>query len=199
MSRDLLSPATTTLAALVRGVRDEQLDAVTPCGGLTVGALLDHIDSLSLAFAAAGRKERLPDGGSAPTPDASRLGHDWRERLPGQLDALAEAWATAAAWDGMTQVGGGEMPAAVAGAAALDEVLVHGWEVAVATGRAYPGEDPALAEGLGTAFAWVQGVAGQNPEGTPGLFGPALPAAQDAPLFHQLLALTGRDPGWRPA
>jgi uncharacterized protein (TIGR03086 family) len=189
-----LKPATSALAALVRGVRDDQLTAVTPCGGITVGELLDHIDNLSLAFAAAGTRQFLPDGGAPRPPDATRLGTDWRERLPAQLDGLAAAWQPAGAWDGSTQVGGGEMPAPVAGAVAADEVLVHGWDLAVATGQPYPGDDPSLAGPLMTAYDWANAVAEQNPGGTPGLFGPPVDVPGDAPLMDRLLGLTGRQP-----
>jgi uncharacterized protein (TIGR03086 family) len=192
-----ISPAASTLTELVRGVRDEQLGALTPCGGLTAGQLLDHIDSLSLAFAAAGRKQKLPGGGAAPEPDAARLGTDWRDRLSTQLAELVRAWESAEAWDGTTVIGGGEMPAGVAGAAAADELVVHGWDLAMATGQRYPGEDPALQEGIRTAYEWAGGVAAQHPDGTPGLFGPANPVPADAPLIDRLLGVTGRDPGWR--
>ncbi|MCC9308471.1 TIGR03086 family metal-binding protein [Kitasatospora sp. RB6PN24] len=189
-----LAPATSALAALIREVKDGQLTAPTPCGGLTVGELLDHIDGLSIAFAAAGAKEDRSDGGRPRTPDASRLGADWRDRLAAQLDALAEAWRPADAWRGTARVGGGEMPAEVAGAAAVDEVLVHGWDLAVATGQRFPGEDPALAEALETAYAWVRTVVEQQPNGSPGLFGAPVPVAADAPLADRLIGLTGRRP-----
>lgn len=194
-----LRPATTALAVLVQGVREDQLSATTPCGGITVGELLDHIDNLSLAFAAAGTRQLLPDGGAPRPPDASRLGTDWRDRLPAQLDGLAVAWQPAAAWDGSTRVGGGEMPAPVAGAAAADEVLVHGWDLAVATGQRYPGDDPSLAGPLTTAYDWARAVAEHNPGGTPGLFGPPVDVPDDAPVMDRLLGLTGRHPGWQPA
>jgi uncharacterized protein (TIGR03086 family) len=184
------------MAVTIRGIRDDQLDTRTPCGGITVGALLDHVDSLCVAFAAAGAKQRLADGGQAPAPDASRLGADWRDRIPARLDTLADGWRAAAAWEGMTQVGGGEMPARIAGAAAIDEVLVHGWDLAAATGHGFPGDGPALAETVAAAYAWAQSVVEQNPGGTPGLFGPPVKVAEDAPAFSRLLGLTGRDPGW---
>ena len=191
-----LYPATSALAQLVRGVRDDQLGDPTPCGGLTVGDLLDHIKSLSFAFAAAALKERSEDGNAGPAPDAARLGADWRELLPARLERLAAAWAEAEAWSGETVVGGGRMPAEVAGAAVVDELIVHGWEVAVATGQPYPGDDPALSEALQTAYTWVDSVVAQNPGGTPGLFGPPLRVAADAPPLDRLLALSGRDPRW---
>jgi uncharacterized protein (TIGR03086 family) len=193
-----LRPATSVLAELVQGVRDDQLTTLTPCGGITVGELLDHIDNLSLAFAAAGSRQPLPDGGAPRPPDAARLGTDWRDRLRVQLDALAAAWQPPGAWDGTTVVGGGEMPAPVAGAAAADEVLVHGWDLAVATGQRYPDEDPSLAGPLTTAHAWASAVAEQNPGGTPGLFGPPVDVPGDAPVMDRLLGLTGRQPGWQP-
>lgn len=191
-----LYPATSALAKLVRGVRDEQLGDPTPCGELTVGDLLDHVKSFSYAFAAAALKERSEDGNAAPEPDAARLGTDWRERLPARLERLAAAWDAAEAWSGETVVGGGRMPAQVAGAAAADELIVHGWEVAVATGQPYPGDDPAMARAMQTAYAWVESVVAQNPDGTPGLFGPPLRVAADAPALDRLLALCGRDPRW---
>lgn len=194
-----LRPATSTVAGLVRGVRDQQLTAPTPCGGLTVAALLDHFGSLCTAFTAAGTREFLPGGGQAPVPDGSRLGPGWRTSLPARLSGLAFAWQQAAAWEGVTQVGGGEMPAPVAGAAAADEVLVHGWELAVATRQPFPGSDPALAEAVELAYAWVRSVTEQNPGGSPGLFGPPVPVPDGAAPFDRLLGLTGRDPGWQPS
>ena len=142
-----LGPAADRLAAVVRDVSDDQLGEPTPCEGMTVGELLDHIDGLSVAFAAAARKIPLEGGGRPPVPDASRLGEDWRDRIPARLAELAEAWREPSAWTGTAEIGGGVLPAEVAGTSALDEILVHGWDLAVATGSAYPADDPALTEG----------------------------------------------------
>jgi uncharacterized protein (TIGR03086 family) len=193
-----LQPASKALAGIIRSVRDDQLSAATPCRGTMVGELLDHVDSLCVAFTAAAVKETRDDGGRAPVPDASRLGTDWRQRLPARLDELAQAWRPATAWTGTTRAGGNELPAQVAGCAALDEVIVHGWDLAVATRQPYPGDDPALAEALQTAYTWVRSVVEQNPHGSPELFGPPVPVPDDAPLLDRLLGLTGRDPAWRP-
>ena len=193
-----LRPATGALADIIRGVRDDRLGAPTPCSNTTVGELLDHIDSLCAAFAAAANKSFREDGGRAPVPDASRLGTDWRQRLSARLDELAQAWQPATAWTGMTQAGGNELPAEIAGSAALDEVIVHGWDLAVATGQPFPSDDPALAEALQTSYAWVRSVVEQSPHASPGLFGPPVPVPDDAPLLDQLLGLTGRHPSWRP-
>jgi uncharacterized protein (TIGR03083 family) len=86
-----LRPATAALAVIIRQVRDEQLAAPTPCRGITVGELLDHVDSLCGAFTAAATKTRREDAGRPRVPDASRLGEDWRHRRPARLDELAQA------------------------------------------------------------------------------------------------------------
>ncbi|MFJ9605898.1 TIGR03086 family metal-binding protein [Kitasatospora sp. NPDC101176] len=192
-----LRPTTAVVAGLVRGVRDDQLTAPTPCGPLTVGELLDHLAGLSEAFHDAAAKTVRADGGGARVPDATRLDRDWRESLPARLAALAEAWQPAGAWTGTATVGGGEMPAEVAGAAAIDEVLVHGWDLAVATGQRFPGDLPALAPAIGSATAWVRTVAEAHPDGLPGLFGPPVAASAATPM-ERLLTLTGRAPSWSP-
>ena len=189
-----LVPATNTLAALVGGIHDDQLTGPTPCSDTSLGDLLDHVDGLSLAFAAAASKSPLPGGSQGPSADGSRLGDDWRQRIPDRLTALAHAWRDQDAWTGMTQAGGIEMPGEVAGLVALDEVVVHGWDIAAASGQPFDC-DPGL---LQATYEFVQASVAENPQGTPGLFGPPVPVADDAPLLDRLIGLTGRDPSWRP-
>jgi uncharacterized protein (TIGR03086 family) len=190
-------PATAALTAIIQEIKDDQLELDTPSSG-TVGELLDHVESLCLAFTAAATKTRLPGGSSAPTPDASRLGADWRQRLPERLAALAEAWRPPSAWAGTAEAGGNDMPAEIAGLSGLDEVIVHGWDLAVATGQPYPDTDPALDASIAAAYGWVETVVAQQPGGIPGLFGPRVSVPEDASLLHRLLGLTGRSPGWHP-
>ena len=188
-----LAPATRTLTDLVRGVRSDQLAGRTPCEAMSIGDLLDHVDGLSMAFAAAARKTPL-SASSGTSVDASHLGSDWPERIPGRLAELAEAWRDDTAWTGMTRAGGVDMPGEVAGVVALDEVVLHSWDLAVATGQPYSCPD-ALVE---AAYGFVASAVEQNPGGTPGLFGPPITVAADAPLLDRLVGLAGRDPGWQP-
>ena len=48
------------VARVVAGVRDEQLTGPTPCADMSVAALLDHLDGLTVAFRAAA--EKSPSG-----------------------------------------------------------------------------------------------------------------------------------------
>jgi uncharacterized protein (TIGR03086 family) len=189
-----LSPATEMLSRVVLDIDDDQLGAPTPDGDATVADLLDHINSLSQAFAAAAAKD-VAGSRPAPRADGSRLPPDWRVRIPEQLAALAVAWQSEAAWTGMTKAGGIDMPGEVAASVATNEVIVHGWDLAAGTAHEYTA-DPEL---VGVAIAYVEPTAQQNPDGVPGLFGPAVPVSDGSPPLHRLLGLTGRDPAWRPA
>ena len=97
-----LGPSAARLAALLDGIADADLVRPTPCADTSVGDLLDHVDGLTLAFTNAARKEGRTGPASA---DASRLGDDWRQRIPARLDALVKAWHEPAAWDGTTDAG----------------------------------------------------------------------------------------------
>jgi len=60
-----LDPAADEVIRLLNGVTDDQLTGATPCADTSVGALLDHLMGLSLAFAWAARKSTRPQGRAA--------------------------------------------------------------------------------------------------------------------------------------
>jgi len=188
-----LEPAARRLATLVEGVPAGALDAPTPCPKYSVGDLLDHIGGLALGFAAAARKEGTDSTSQGPSGDAARLQPAWRDEIPRRLSALAAAWREPDAWTGMTRVGGVDLPGDVAGVVALDELVVHGWDLAQATGQRYECDPGSLAavHGFVEQFA-APGMAPQRD----GLFGPVVTVADDAPLLDQVIGLAGRDPHW---
>ena len=195
MSQIDLEPATRRLAALVAAVPADALDGPTPCPEYTAGDLLDHIGGLALGFAAAARKDRTEITAQAPSGRASRLERDWRVDIPRRLDTLAQAWRDPDAWTGMTRVGGVDLPGEVAGVVALDELVVHGWDLAHATDQPYECDRPSL----DAVHGFVQQFAA--PEMAPqreGLFGPVVTVAGDAPLLDRVIGLAGRDPHWCP-
>jgi uncharacterized protein (TIGR03086 family) len=188
-----LEPAARRLADLVGGVPDGLLDAPTPCPAYTLGDLLDHVGGAALAFTGAAVKDTGDVTSHAPSGDVSRLGDDWRTRIPRDLLALAAAWRDPDAWTGMTKAGGVELPGEVAGLVALDEIVVHGWDVARATGQAYDCDTASLEAVL--AFVSQFSEPGQE-EMRAGLFGPVVEVPEDAPLLDRVIGLTGRDPAW---
>ena len=180
-------PATTRLAGLLANVSDEQLSAPTPCELYTLGALLDHINGLSVAFTWAATKAPESRGNAGPSGDASRLPDDWRTRIPRQLAALAEAWTEPSAWEGMTRVGGVDLPAPAAAGFGLNEVVVHGWDVSRASGQPYDADSRSVAACIGLLS---QGGARE------GIFGPMVEVADEASALDRLVGLTGRHPSW---
>ena len=95
----------------------------------------------------------------------------------------------------MTRAGGIDLPAEIAGLVALDEVVIHGWDVAVSSGQRFDYDS----ESLGVVHGFVlrircapAGVVGD------GVFGPVVPVPDEAPLLDRVVGLAGRDPGWSP-
>jgi uncharacterized protein (TIGR03086 family) len=191
-----LEPATQEVCRLLDEVRDAQLGDPTPCEGYPVAALLDHIAGLSLAFTWGARKSAPPQAGPAGAPRASaeNLDPGWRTVIPERLAELARAWREPAAWVGMTEVAGVSMPGETMGTVALDEVVLHGWDLARATGQEFRC-DPASAQAV---LAFTEAAA--RPEAAAmrdTLFGPVLAVPADAPVLDRALGLAGRDPAWR--
>jgi uncharacterized protein (TIGR03086 family) len=186
-----LGPAATRMAALIRNISDDRLAGLTPCAEYSLGDLVDHVGEFALAFAAAARKDVANSGTQGPSPDASHLVDDWRTRIPADLDALAEAWREPEAWTGMTQAGGIDLPGEVAGIVALDELVLHGWDVARASDQPYEC-DP---ESLEAVQGFVEQFSAPGAD-RGGLFGPVVDVPDDAPRLDRVIGLAGRDPNW---
>jgi uncharacterized protein (TIGR03086 family) len=184
-----LRPATDRMIRIVTGIPDDALGAPTPCAAYTVGDLLDHVAGFAVAFRHAAEKDPLD---AAAAGDGQNLAPDWRTRIPADLDAMARAWDKADAWDGMTQVGGVDLPGDVCGLVGLGELVLHGWDLAQATGQ------PAAFEGpeLEPLFVTVSGFA---EAGVEGLFGPSVAIADRAPMLDRIVGVSGRDPQWQPS
>ncbi|PZT77491.1 MULTISPECIES: TIGR03086 family metal-binding protein [unclassified Streptomyces] len=187
-----LEPAARRITAQLDAVDDSALGAATPCPGVTVGALLAHVEGLALAFRDAARKELGPSTDTAPAVESGVLEAGWRTALPAALDALVAAWRAPAAWEGMTRAGGVDLPGQVAGMVALNELVLHGWDLAKATGQPFGAEDAHLHSSL----ALLAELGGGPPAASP--FGPPVPVAEDAPLLDRAVARSGRRPDWRP-
>ncbi|MGW2961988.1 TIGR03086 family metal-binding protein [Streptomyces sp. NPDC001220] len=186
-----LGPQARIVAMLAQGVTDEQLTASTPCPDYVVGHLLAHVAGLSVAFRDAAHKTPGTTTDHRPDGTLPELGPGWRRELPEALDALARAWREPSAWGGMTRAGGMDLPGEVAAAVAADELVVHGWDLARATGQEYV-PDPVALE---AAYGFLRAAAEMTDRGP---FGPLVPVPENAPLLERAIGLSGRDPGWKP-
>ncbi|MCX4445937.1 TIGR03086 family metal-binding protein [Streptomyces sp. NBC_01789] len=187
-----LEPAARRITAQLDAVDDAALGAATPCPGVTVGALLAHVEGLALAFRDAARKDLGATTDNAPSVESGVLEPGWRTTLPAALDEMVAAWRSPDAWEGMTRAGSVDLPGQVAGMVALNELVLHGWDLAKATGQPFDAEDAHLHNSLA-----LLAELGDNPPAT-APFGPPVPVAENAPLLDRAVARGGRRPDWRP-
>lgn len=173
-----LRPACAALGGVLAGVTTEQLTAPTPCSEYTVSDLVDHLDEVSQGFAALARKDT---GEPTSTDDLALVAE--------HVTALGEAWAEPSAWQGSTDAGGGlELANEVWGRIALTEVVVHGWDLATATGQPFDVPEQTLRACLAHVTEFVPNAP------VPELWGPAVAVPPDAPLLERIVATTGRTP-----
>lgn len=187
-----LDAAAQAVTTVVSNVSDDQLDGPTPCPDYTVEDLLFHVLGLSAAFKGTADKD-FGQATSTPPGEADFvLPDDWRDQIPKQLDALAVAWRNPAAWEGMTQAGGVELPAGIAAQVALNELTMHGWDIARATGQDFSLDDATLQVSHDLLYP------GDDQSEREPIFGPVVKVPDDAPLLDQVVGLGGRDPHWTP-
>ncbi|GHJ38415.1 TIGR03086 family metal-binding protein [Streptomyces sp. TS71-3] len=187
-----LRPQVRVLARLAERVTDEQLAGRTPCPEMAVRNLIGHLAGLAVAFRDAARKDLGATTATPPDRTLPDVGPDWRATLPEVLDELAGAWLDPDAWAGETRAGGVDLPGAVAGLVVSDELVVHGWDLARATGQDYAPDEAALR----AAHAMLAPSAQDPSRG--GIFGPVVPVPDGAPLLDRVIGLSGRDPRWSP-
>lgn len=172
-----LGPAAAEMSRLVSGVRDDQLVRPTPCSDWRVADLLAHVHQFATVFALNARKQQ------ATPPE--HLVDGWRELIPERLDDLALAWRRESAWQGRVSAGGVDMDAADNAVVGVEELTVHGWDLARATGQDLRVDDACLDQ-VDRFFE----LFGDGP------FGAAVPAPTGATRLDRTVALTGRDPSW---
>ncbi|MFG3056150.1 TIGR03086 family metal-binding protein [Kitasatospora sp. NPDC048239] len=187
-----MAQAAAEAARIAHGVRAEQLDGPTPCADFDTRALVNHwVLYTSHGLEHRARREQLPQELTERDFTADPA---WAEGYAKQLDRAVAAWADPQAWEGEIDLGGGAaMPATAIARMLIAELLVHGWDVAAATGRPVEVTDELarvvleLVEEYAEMFRQYDGFADPVP----------VPAA--APLFEHALAASGRDPRWAPA
>ena len=185
-------PVAEAVIRTTANVTEEQLDAPTPCPDYDVRDLLFHVLGLSQAFRSAAEKDLGEATSTPPGTVKTVLPDNWRDELPRQITALSEAWRQPSAWEGMTQAGGVDLPADIAAMVALNELTMHGWDIARSTGQDFSVPD----EQLQVSFNLLYPGTDQS-ERQP-IFGPVVPVPDDAPLLDKVIGLGGRDPHWTP-
>jgi len=185
-----LADAAAEVRRVSAAVRPEQWGDPTPCSEWNVRQLAGHICGLVAAFTEVARHEV-----HEPASTDGGLKADWQRGLAKDLDALVAAWQQPSAWVGEAEAGGIRMPSAELAAVALDELVLHGWDLARATGQRFTATDADVA--ICTGFAAAMSTP-ETLDSRGGLYGPLVHTPADASPFETLLGLAGRDPRWRP-
>ncbi|ONI73478.1 TIGR03086 family protein [Actinosynnema sp. ALI-1.44] len=172
---------------VVNGIKPDQLGAATPCSDYDVRKLLNHLLYWGPSLEGAARKELVPP---PVTPeDETDIPDDWQDKLVSNLEKLTASWSEPDAWDGTTHMGGPtELPAALVGGMVTGEVLIHGTDLARATGQRLEFDADLL------DYVHHELVANVEWGRDMGVYGPEVPVPADAPLLDRILGLTGRDP-----
>ncbi|MGO8889945.1 MAG: TIGR03086 family metal-binding protein [Streptosporangiaceae bacterium] len=185
-----MEAAAAEAATVVNGVPEGTLDAPTPCHDWDLRTLLNHT-ILWTSYSA----ERRAHGESVAEDLMTRdftAEPGFRDDYARQIDRAVKAWANQEAWEGELGMMGDATPAADVGAMLIMEMVLHGWDVARATGREYACDD-AVAEAV-LATVEQQAELFRKYQG----FADAIEAPDDATAFDRALRLSGRDPNWKP-
>jgi uncharacterized protein (TIGR03086 family) len=174
----LMTRATERTSGVVRGVRREQFGGSTPCAEFDVRDLINHLEWVADLFESLGR-------GGSMTEQGPYAGD-----FPERAERTLAAWSRPEAWAG-TSPGMG-LPMATLGQMYLVDLVVHGWELARATGQPYEPEPGAVARALDFTGQMAEMARRQ------GAFGPPVAVPDGAPALDRLLGVTGRDPAWTP-
>jgi uncharacterized protein (TIGR03086 family) len=176
-----------SLRPVVERVPDDVLDRPTPCPDWDVRALANHMLGTIEAMRRVGAGETLDEDdpwGAA----GDHMSERWREDLGERLGGFAEAWDSPDAFEGEAM--GGKMPKQMIGLMAYTEALLHGWDLARASGQ-----EVAYDEGVVAGALEAMGQIGEMGR-KQGAFGPLVDLPGEATALDQVLAQAGRDPHW---
>ena len=162
--------------AVLRGITADDLSRPTPCTEYTVGEVGQHVvRSMILLASVAGEPLDSPLTGT----------------LEGDVAAATEG--ALGAWrrrglEGSVAVGRSILPASLAAEIIPLELLVHGWDIARATGR----DIEVPAEVAGYVLGRARELITEDKRGRS--FATEVPAGPEASLLQRLIAFTGRAP-----
>lgn len=186
-----LARALDAAGEVVAGVAPEEWPAPTPCLGWTVRDVANHLVGGNDLFARILAGEQLPAREELVAAGRTdRLGDDPLGAYRASARELLAAFRGEGVLEQTFSVPVGAVPGIAALHLRIVEALVHGWDIARATGRPvrFPEE---LAE---AALEFTRRTLPAVPAAPPGKgpFGPPRPVADDAPAIDRLAALLGR-------
>ena len=184
---DLDRSAALGTAALIDATSPEQYTDPTPCTDWTVRDLLTHLIAGNVKYIEIGRGKEWARG----APDVV-LDDDPSGMYRRTMEAMLQAWEQPGVLDRDTALPVGRGRAELALYLHLGETLVHGWDLARATGQLPPWNAEVVEASLTQFRSWLPP---QRPPGSP--FSDATSLGDDAAPIDRLAACVGRDVvGW---
>ncbi|MFI1585133.1 TIGR03086 family metal-binding protein [Embleya sp. NPDC020630] len=176
---------------IAHGVGPAPAAGPTPCTDYDLRALINHwVVYTSHGLEHRALRRELPEDLVARDFVAEP---DWADAYAAQLGRGVAAWADPAVWEGEIDFGGGgTMPAPEIAAMLLAELVLHGWDVARATGQDYRAST-GLGEGIEAVVAKYAPMYREYAG-----FAEEVAGFADASAFERALAASGRDPRWTP-
>lgn len=187
-----MADAADAAVEVARNVKPSQYDLPTPCPEWDVRALANHLTHWSAVVSErTARKLPRPTDGSEDE-GVDYTDGDWPAFFAERVGRAVAAWSEPGAWEGESVMAASPLPARTIGTMLFGDIVVHGWDLAVATGQT-------LVVSEEVAQAALRGIEGMAVMGREwGAFGPEVGVPADAPTLVRAVALSGRDPGWRP-
>ena len=164
-------------------------EAPSPCDGWSARDVVGHVLQTQRDFLEQhGLGTPGPEAG--PQPDLTDPAAAWRTQRSHVTSVLEADGVAAREYDGY--FGRTTIAATVADFYGWD-LVVHGSDVARATGQEWSVSDAEAADLHATADGWGAALHSE------GVCAPAVEVGADASVTDRLLARLGRDPGWRPS
>lgn len=183
---DQLARALDATEQVVAAVGDDQWTDRTPCTEWTVRDLFNHMVAGNRMFAGIARGDPPAAPGSTAAAVAD-LDDDPVSAYRSAADALLAAFRQPGVLEAMLSVPVGSVPGVAAVHLRITEMLVHGWDLARATGQAARFPDDLAEQELDFSRAKLADIPpGRRP------FAPPQPVPDDAPPIDRLAALLGR-------
>lgn len=170
---------------VVAEITPEQFEGATPCTDWNVRDLLNHLIWQYETVAAAG------SGGTPPAPDTDYTAEDHVAAYYSSSVKARDAFAAPGAMEKKFAMPWGETPGQALLGLVIADTVVHGWDLARATGH-----DLAIADETAEAvYGMTSGMMEPNgnfPRGS--AFAPPVEVPPDAPIQDKMLAYLGRRP-----
>lgn len=178
--RTTFDHAVALATAVIGRVGPHQLANATPCPELDVRDLMSHLVLVLRRVAALGRGDD-PFGPEVMAPVTGAVMPAWLSAVR----CVEDVWADDAVLARTMRLPWATMSGAATLVSYLNEVTVHTWDLATATGQR-PAWDPQV---VSLAF---DGIRFLPATGRGDAFADAVPVADDAPLIDRLVAWNGR-------